>query len=269
MAVKPTIVLPPLGQIAQSSLRKVIAEKGDVVREEVDLRRCADRFAYFLFQHAMTQDEHDPTVFAKPFPRHEYIRYIADVLQFERRIAIEKSRQMIMSWVVCAFVLWVGMFRPNVLFFIQSKKEEDAADRLDRIYKLYFRLPAFLRRRFPINLNSGKPGGQLYTDLYFTWQEADADFFGLAALSGQGATIFDLVANKAVRSHLWAIPQGEDVVRQYTATGIFSDEDAFQEEAGKAYGAYMPTLDKDSWIIKVSTANPGHFESVCRDRELK
>lgn len=269
MVVKPQLVLPPLGQLAQSSLRKLVAEHGSVTHESEELRRCSSRFAYFLFQHAMTQDEHDPTVFAKPFPRHEYIKHIADILQFKRRLAIEKSRQMIMSWVVCAFVLWVGMFRPNVLFFIQSKKEEDAADRLDRIYKLYFRLPAFLRKRFPVNLNSGKPGSQLYTDLYFTWQNEDADFFGLNAVSGQGASIYDLVANKAVRSHLWAIPQGEDVVRQYTLTGIFSDEDAFQELAGKAYGAYMPTLDQFAWVIKVSTANPGHFESVCRDRELK
>ncbi len=265
----PKIIPPNIANIAQSSLRKMIAEKGAVVREEDELRRCQERFAYFLFAHAMTQDEHDPTVFAKPFPRYVYVREIADILQFERRIAIEKSRQMIMSWVVCAFVLWVGMFRPNTLAFVQSKKEEDAADRLDRIYKLYFRLPAFIRSRFPINQNSGKPGGQLYTDLYFTWQQADAEFFGVGSLAGVGATIEDLVANKAVRSHLWAIPQGEDVVRQYTASLIFSDEDAFQEQAGKAYGAYMPTLNKDSWIIKVSTANPGHFESVCKDKDLR
>lgn len=259
----------PLASLARQSLRKKIEERGDFYNEAAELERCRERFAYFLFKHAYTQDEHDPTVFAKPYPQLQYIREIADMLQTHRRIAIEKSRQMIMSWLVCSFVLWVGMFRPNVLFFIQSKKEDDAADRLDRIYKIYFRLPKFLRERFPINMNSGKPGLQLYTDLYFTWRPEDPAFFNIDPVSGTASTIEDLVAAQAVRSHLWAIPQGADVVRQYTATGIFSDEDAFQEQAGEAYGAYMPTLAADSWVIKVSTANPGHFESICKDREIK
>lgn len=250
--------------MAQSALRRKIAEMEERQGTAEELRLCRDRFSYFLFRWCRTQDEHDPTVFAKPFPRHDYIRQTADILQFERRICWEKSRQMMASWICCAFSLWVAMFRPNVLWFIQSKKEEDAADRLARIYVLYFRLPEWMRQRFPVNLGSGRPGQQLYTELHFTWREEDAEFFGIEETPDYSIT--ELVKNRQVRSKLWAIPQGADVLRQYTATGVFSDEAAFQEQAGEAYTAVMPTLGKDSWLIMVSTASPGFFESIAKDK---
>lgn len=256
---------PSLGGLAALTLRRRREEAAgeEFIAEELD--RCRQRFGYWLFAYARTQDEHDPTSFAKPFPRHDYIRHIADLLQVERRVAIEKSRQLMMSWLVCAFTLWLSMFHPNVLAFVQSKKEEDAADRLDRIYQLYFRLPQWMRDRFPINLNSGRPGQQLYTDLYFTWRENDDEFFGTVA---DGVPFVDLVKNNAVRSRVQAIPQGSDILRQYTATLVFSDETGFQEKAGEAFGAIMPTLSDGSWYIMVSTANPGFFESVTKDRDF-
>lgn len=254
----------PIAEIARLTLRKRAAEREQEVHVERELERCRERFAYFLFKYCRTQDEHDPTVFAKPFPRLPYVRDLADILQTHRRIAIEKSRQMMVSWIACAFVLWVAMFRPNVLAFVQSKKEEDAADRLSRIYQIYFRLPPWMRDRFPVNLNSGRPGQALYTDLYLTWRPEDKSFF---AFEGEG---FDeLVKSNAVRSRIQAIPQGSNVLRQYTSTLVFSDEAAFQEQAGEAYTATAPTLDKEAWYLMVSTANPGFFESITHDRELR
>jgi len=254
----------PIAEIARLTLRRRAAERVQEIEIEHELARCRERFAYFLFKYCRTQDEHDPSVFAKPFPRLPYIRDLADILQKHRRIAIEKSRQMMVSWIVCAFVLWVAMFRPNVLAFVQSKKEQDAADRLSRIYQLYFRLPEWMRKRFPINLNSGRPGQALYLDLYFTWRKEDRAFFGV-----EGEGFDDLVNANAVRSHIQAIPQGGDILRQYTSTLVFSDEAAFQEQASESYAATAPTLDKDAWYIMVSTANPGFFESITHDRELR
>lgn len=257
---------PSLGGLAALTLRRRREEAAGEEFIAEELERCRQRFGYWLFAYARTQDEHDPTSFAKPFPRLDYIRILADIVQFERRVAVEKSRQLMMSWLLCAFTLWLAIFRPNVLAFVQSKKEEDAADRLDRIYQIYFRLPEWMRRRFPINLNSGRPGQQLYTDLYFTWQPDDEAFFGTAA---EGVAFADLVENRAVRSRIWAIPQGSEVLRQYTATLVFSDETGFQEKAGEAYGAIMPTLSADSWYLMVSTASPGFFESVTKDRDFR
>lgn len=260
----------PIAQLAKETLRRRIADMEERSNAETELARSRERFAYFLFQHCRTLDEHDPTIFAKAFPRKEYIREMADLMQAHPRIAVEKSRQLMISWISCAFVLWYAMFHSNVLFFTQSKKEEDAADRLDRMYKIYFRLPPFMRDRFPINLNSGRPGTQLYTDLFFTWRPEDREFFGFNAEAlASGSSFDDLVINNSVRSKVTAIPQGADVVRQYTASGIFSDEDAFQALAGDAYGAYMPTMDQNAPVLKVSTANPGHFQSICTDREIR
>lgn len=256
-----------LASLAREALRRQAEQREAAEHAERELERCRTDFAYFVFRHCRTVDEHDPTVFAKPFPRLEYLRDMAYVLQHHRRIAIEKSRQVMASWLCCAFTLWVAMFHPNILAFVQSKKEEDAADRLDRIYKLYFRLPEFFRERFPINQASGRPGQQMYKELHFTWMPEDLEFFQLE--DSDQAQQVQAAMGQAIRSKIQAIPQGADVVRQFTASLIFSDEDAFQALAGEAYAAYMPTLAEDSWVIKVSTANPGHFESICKDREVR
>lgn len=245
-----------------------IAERRREVEEQAsrlfELERCRDRFAYFLFEYVRTVDEHDPTDPAKPIPRLEYIKDIADIMQFERRIAIEKSRQMMCSWILVAHALWAAMFRPNVLWFLQSKKEADAADRLYRIYQIYYRLPEWLQERFPINLASGRPGVTLHAEMHFTWRSKDADFFGVEREKLDG-----LIKAKAVRSKIWAVPQGGDIVRQYVASGISSDESAFQTEASEAFTAAAPMLGQDSWYVHVSTANGGSFfEKICRDREL-
>jgi hypothetical protein len=259
-----------IGQLARETLRQRVAEVRAETATAEELLLCRERFARFLFGWCRTVDEHDPSTAAKPLPRLPYLLHLADALQGSRRIAIEKSRQMMASWIACAFVLWVAMFRPNVRAFIQSKKEEDAADRLSRIYQLYFRLPKAFRDRFPINLNSGRPGQALYTQLYFTWRPEDRDFFGRDVVPEDAATTFeDLVQTNAVRSEIWAIPQGGDIVRQYSVSLLMSDEAAFQEEASEAYSAAAPTLSDDSWYIMISTPNPGFFQSVTCDRELR
>lgn len=219
-------------------------------------------FGTFLFCFCKTKDEHDPTIYAKPFPLKDYLADLALELQLRRRIAVPKSRQMLVTWAVCAFVLWVALFRDNSLCFIQSKREEDADALLGRVYDLYIRLSRWVRQENPVN--PSKDGQRMYCHLSFPWTRARV----AAAAKAQGKRPeYALVGTD--RAHVWAIPQGADVLRQYTATLIFSDEDAFQEQAGDAYRAAAPTLAPDAWWIKVSSANPGHFESVVTDQPLE
>jgi hypothetical protein len=46
-------------------------------------------------QQVFTQDEHDPSIAAKPFPDKEYIRWIVKQWQSARQNLWEKSRQVI------------------------------------------------------------------------------------------------------------------------------------------------------------------------------
>lgn len=68
------------------------------------------------------------------------------------------------------------------------------------------------------------------------------------------------------RSHIWAIPQGADHARQYTATDYFSDEMAYQIECEDVLAAVGPSLSKKGNFIGVSSAAPGEFEELVFDR---
>ena len=255
------------GSLASAALRKQIELRQADAHVDEELQRCKARFAYFLMRYVKTVDEHDPSSFAKAIPRLVYLREIADLLQREPRIAIEKSRQLMISWICISYVLWHSLFHANVLFFIQSKKSEDAAALLDRCYQIYHRLPGWMRERFPINLGSGRPGMPLFSHLYFTWRTEDEKLFGYTV--EEGMSFKDLVSANATRSHIFAVPQGSDQIRQFTATGLFSDEAAYQTEANEAYTAAVPAMAPDSKMIFVSSAAPGFFESLCRDVELR
>ena len=59
---------------------------------------------------------------------------------------------------------------------------------------------------------------------------------------------------------LWAIPQGGDVLRQHTASGLLIDEAAFQPDLEASIRAAQPMLKGGGRIDVVSSANPGYFE---------
>lgn len=69
-----------------------------------------------------------------------------------------KARQLGMSWICCAFALWLCMFHPgkNVLFFSKGRAESD--ELLRRVKVLYQRLPEWLRLECPL---AGEPNKSL------------------------------------------------------------------------------------------------------------
>jgi hypothetical protein len=247
-------------ELAQKGLKQLHGATRHAARL-IQWQLICKSFAYFLFAYVRTRDEHDATIYAKEIPRKSYIGVLAQALQLTRRLAVPKSRQLMVTWVCAAFVLWVALTRDHALCFVQSKKEEDADGILGRMFDIYVRLPPWLKEQNPIN--PAKSGDRQFCHMYFPWTRER-----IAAAAKARGEEPDFMLEKTMRSHIWGIPQGADVLRSYTATLIFSDEDAFQEEAGEAYTACSPTLAADSWFIKVSTANPGHFEAVVFDQPL-
>jgi len=57
-----------------------------------------------------------------------------------------------------------------------------------------------------------------------------------------------------IKSEIRGIPEGGDVIRMQTASGIFADEVAFQPEARNAFTAAKPTLSSKGRYTGVSTA---------------
>jgi phage FluMu gp28-like protein len=199
-------------------------EELEALTAEAQYERIKQDPYYFLTRFCYTLDEHDPQNPHKLIPKKEYIRDVCDVFQIESLIAIEKSRQMLVSWVLMALGLWYTMFKDGCRTFIMSKKEKDANAMIDRIKIIYERLPDDLKNRHP------------------------ADEFKYLQLSW--------AKNNSI---IQGVPQGPDQVRQYTSSLIISDETAFQEKAEKAWAAARPSLMGGGKYVTISTPNGKEF----------
>lgn len=181
-----------------------------------------------------TKDEHaDGTSAVKPFPRRSdkpYIWEILDIVRVEQLLAIEKSRQLIVTWLMCLYCLWVAKFHDHRLVFVQSKKEEDAANLVYNKDPINARI-SFMEYMLPEEMQS------------MDWDRG-CSYGQLAWPNG---------------SKIWGIPEGAEKIRSYTASLIFADEFAFQPEAQEAYKAARPTISGGGQFIAVSSANPGAF----------
>lgn len=186
----------------------------------------------FFASFCRTKDEHGQgTATIKPFPTREeksYLWDIADTFQKYKAVAVEKSRQLLLTWLCCLYCLWVAKYRLNQLIFVQSKKEEDAANLVYNTEPNHARI-SFIESHLPAELQSA-----------VTWT------FGKAFFSASG-------------SRIWGVPEGGDQIRSYTPSLVFSDEFAFQPEAELAWKAMLPALVGGGQVILVSSAKNGAF----------
>jgi hypothetical protein len=189
-------------------------------------------------QQVYTQDEHDPTIAAKPFPDKEYIRWVVGEWASTKQNLWEKSRQIMASWTFCALYLHDAQFGINRLNFIQSKKEEDSDALLRRCFFIYQNQDDWLKALYPAE-----------------YSYCHIDFYR------PGDRI-----RKVPLSRIWAIPQGGDVLRQHTASGLFIDEGAFQPDLESSIRAAMPMLKGGGRIDIVSSAEPSYFQAMVEGR---
>jgi len=152
-----------------------------------------------------------------------------------------KCRQMLFTWCGCVVCVWDALFHPGRLIFLQSKREDDAIGNEYAGTGLLGRCK-FIIRHIP-GLRELMP--ELDMDKQFTTSRIEF---------------------ASQNSMLWAIPEGGDIIRSHTPSGLFTDEAAFQPEFGNAYAASIAGLRGGGWLLAVSTANPGKFQDLCDDR---
>jgi hypothetical protein len=200
---------------------------------ELEIAKCAIDPFYFLWsdqRYVWTFDSFEESNRkVKSFPYKEYIHYLLWRIHNDKILFIPKSRQIMVTWLMCYYLWWDARFHPFELNFAQSKKEEDAANLVynkewvtARISFMEYMLPDWMR---------------------------DA-----------GATASYGKINFSNGSIVWGIPQGGDIIRSYTPSILFGDEAAFQSEAEAAYGAAKAAARK---IILASSAEPGWFGVTC------
>ncbi len=212
---------------------------------EIAAEALKDPLLWFT-EFCYTYDPHDRVRPIKPFGnvyyknRPDYKEYLAaliKVLHENSRVLIPKSRQMRVTWTVVGYFVWESIACPASYTFFQARKESDAG--WGSMGK------EAMRGGF-----SGMPGLSHLSRAKLIFEHMPYHFgLRLTCPKKPPKMIF------SNGSTLHAISQDSDAFRQYTATGVFADEAAFQENARQAFTAALPLLDAGSRYIAVSSAN--------------
>lgn len=180
----------------------------------------------FIFKYCYTLDPHDENCPVKLIPDHKYLHVVVDNWLVEKQLLLVKSRQMMVTWLMCALHLWDCMIHRGRVAFLVSKNENDAnysreLSLLSRVDFMYEKLPPHIKK-LGYRIKTLKPA-------CFKFPKMDSAIYGMS--------------------------QDSDALRQYTATSVFWDEMAFHEHAYMAYAAVKPTLMGGGRLCGVSTPN--------------
>lgn len=173
----------------------------------------------------------------RPFTLMEYMAPIVEAWLTSQYLAVEKSRDMMATWLIVALYTWDAMFHEGRQHIFQSEDAFKTLELVQRSELIYSQTPKFLRDAIgPVSFAKGNAKSG---ELFFLKQ----------------------------KSEVLGFPQGPDQIRQFHPTGVFTDEAAFQAEAGAAFAAVKPAIMMGGRYTAISSANRSWFENICRDRD--
>jgi hypothetical protein len=207
------------------------------VTEAVDLSRSVDELRAARYKiagwewfkdQAKTFDEHDATNPVKPFPTgKKYLEITHHIWQETPWLLVEKTRQIMYSWLFVGEHLHLAQFTPYRRVLLGSRTDDEAYALLQRHWFMYENQDEWLKKLYPATLVGNE---MLFED----------------------------------GSVLTAIPKGKNKVRSYVCSALFADEFFFQEDGEEMFGAAVPALTGGGRFTGVSTANPGFGEGLMR-----
>lgn len=191
----------------------------------------------FIRSSCKTIDDNDPDSPPKFFPErcHPYLKWIIHIVHMYRMVAIKKSRQVMVSWIMVAYCLWHLMFKEHARVIIQSKGQDESDKMVARMKVMWENLPQWVQDRCPIRF-----------------------------LTSTGTVV-------GSRSEVLGLPDVADAIRSEAATLIWSDETAHQKDAAGSYKAMRPALgaagtgSKAKGVFTSSIA-PGFFNLLIKDK---
>ena len=109
--------------------------------------KCEDSFTYWLVKYARIIDA--PTM-DNPggiieFELWDHLKQIIHALLTKRLIVCLKTRQVGVSWIVAAYVLWFAMYKSGAMILLFSKGESEAIELLAKCKRIHNNLPELLQ----------------------------------------------------------------------------------------------------------------------------
>lgn len=212
---------------------ELTADQAALARQEIKRRTAEVDFLYFLGRCRLKvrRSRTRPAGFQR-FAAWEHQQLIGRHLQAGDSMVILKARQLGVSWVLAAYVLWVALYRPYSLILLLSMDQKTSDELLNKVYTMWDNLPAWLppeHKEAVVRLTKhtrSKPGLMEFSN----------------------------------GSMILALPSTEDAGRSFTADLVIADEAPFHAFAEANFGAYEPTLDGDppGQLVLCGTANGPH-----------
>jgi len=146
-----------------------------------------------------------------------FLRRVIEGLVNYKRLLIEKSRQMLMSWTLCGWAVRECLLSGGRTVGIISRREDEAKDLIGRCKFLVRNLDTYVLERIP-----AFSGG--LTEMRFENE-----------------------------SRIIAFPSTEDVGRGYTFSLLIIDEAAFIPNLEQLYESLMPAVPESCQVVMCST----------------
>lgn len=191
--------------------------------------RCSEEPWYWFVNYVYTiqKDESSDGGRVERFPPYEYLRYILHCCFVEKNLALDKSRQLLLTWLMSGLYLWYIQYRPNEECVCQSKKEEVA-------------------------------DSEIIKRSHFIWRNEPSWLAPFAKYSYCKLVIDEM------NSKMVGIPSGADQIRSKNPTRVFIDEGGFFE--GDFEECRTAALACCSDVKCVSTPNAGLWDDFIHDR---
>jgi len=151
-----------------------------------------DSYDYFQSLLQTKLPGHPPT----PFPQWPFFQEVITLLNEGRKKKICKGRQIMVTWLVCSWILWYALTKPGSLQLIISKREKEVWHLIDRIKFLFdnLRIPALSHfwtfprdSRSELKISLAPELQPLLEDrLQIKWN--DSNIIGLPATEAEGRT---------------------------------------------------------------------------------
>lgn len=189
----------------------------------------------WVTRHTKTYNEHwveegRPSPY-ESFPQHEYLMHVFDLMELERIVFVEKSRDMMLSWACVAYLTHRAMTTRSCGILFQAQKEDKVIQLIKYARHLWRNSDARIREAFPLSRRLERQS--------------------------------DYELEFANRSYIVGIPGGADQIRSYHPWGYLNDESSFQPEAGECYNEALAAVKGK--IIFNSSAGTGWYADVRKD----
>lgn len=125
--------------------------------DRIEWLKCRRSLAYFVDTYCLllSGDEADAGARWIPFRLRPAQENVCQVLQARKLVVCLKARQIGLTWLAVAFVLWLVLFYPACTALLFSRRDVEAQKLLTRLKGMYARLPEWMQARGPLLADSG------------------------------------------------------------------------------------------------------------------